>query len=172
MGPTRTLPLFDPHARPQSWNERMVPGEYATLYSSLQVGSDPNRPLEDGPFCAIFSSLADAEEDAQRQVALLSTLCCRIYDHHGLGRQPIREVHGKEYKEEDSLSGRFRRGWGYGLLAGGVALTIVDWRADFGLLWPAMFGTCMIPAGLFLLATDLIINIEAKRKQRRVAPKQ
>ena len=64
MSPTRTLPLFDPHARPQSWNERMVPGEYATLYSSLQVGSDPNRPIEDGPFCTVFSSLAEAEEDA------------------------------------------------------------------------------------------------------------
>ena len=170
MSPTRTLPLFDPHARPQSWNERMVPGEYATLYSSLQVGSDPNRPIEDGPFCTVFNSLAEAEEDAQRQIALLPTLCCRIYDHHGLGRQPIREICGKEYKGEDSLSGRFRRGWGYGLLAGGVALTIVDWRADFGLLWPAMFGTRMIPAGLFLLGTDLIINFEAKRKQRRGEP--
>ena len=98
MSPTRTLPLFDPHARPQSWNERMVPGEYATLYSSLQVGSDPNRPIEDGPFCTVFSSLAEAEEDARRQVALLPTLACRIYDHHGLGRQPIREICGKEYK--------------------------------------------------------------------------
>jgi hypothetical protein len=52
-----------------------------------------------------------------------------------------------------------------------VVLTIVDWRADFGMLWPAMFGTRMIPAGLFLLGTELIINIEAKRKQRRGAAK-
>src|SRR6202012_2680172 len=104
-------------------NERMIPGEYATLYSSLQVGSDPNRPLEDGPFCTVFSSLAEAEEDAQLQVTLLSTVFCRVYAHHGLGRQPIREVRGKDYKEEDSLSGRFRRGWGYGLFAGGVVLT-------------------------------------------------
>jgi hypothetical protein len=74
MSTPRTLPLFDPHARPQSWNERVV-------------------------------------------------------------------------------------------------LTIVDWRADFGMLWPAMFGTRMIPAGLFLLGTDLIINFEAKRKRRRGALK-
>jgi hypothetical protein len=171
MSPARTLPLFDPRARPQSWNERMAPGEYATLYSNLQVGSDPNRPTEDGPFCPVFSSLEEAEQDAQRQVVLLPALCCRIYDHHGLGRQPIREICGKEYKGEESLSGRFRRGWGYSLLAGGVVLTIVDWRADWALLWPAMFGTRMIPAGLFLLGTDLIIHIEAKRRQRR-APKQ
>jgi hypothetical protein len=53
-----------------------------------------------------------------------------------------------------------------------VVLTIVDWRADFALLWPAMFGIRMIPAGLFLLGTDLVIHMEAKRSQRRSAPKQ
>jgi hypothetical protein len=172
MGPPRTLPLFDPHARPQSWNERMVPGEYATLYSSLQVGADPNRPREDGPFCTVFSSLTEAEGDAHHQVALLPTLCCRIYDHHGLGRQPIREICGSQYKGEDGFSAAFRRWLGSGLLLGGTVLAIVDWRADFGLLWPAMFATRMIPAGLLLLVTELVISIEAKRKKSRVAAKE
>jgi hypothetical protein len=35
-----------------------------------------------------------------------------------------------------------------------------------------MFGIRMIPAALFLLATDLIISMEAKRKRRRVASKE
>jgi len=35
-----------------------------------------------------------------------------------------------------------------------------------------MFGIRMIPAGLFLVATDLIIGVEAKRKQRRIAPNE
>jgi hypothetical protein len=104
----------------------MTPGECATIYSSLLVGADPNRPLEQEPFCIIFSSLAEAEADAHHQVALLPTLCCRIYDHHGFGQQPMREIWGAQYKAEAGLSARFRRGWGSGLLVGGVALTIVD----------------------------------------------
>jgi hypothetical protein len=165
------LLLFDPDARPQSWNERMTPGECATIYSSLLVGADPNRPLETEPFCIVFSSLAEAEADAHHQVALLPTLCCRIYDHQGFSQQPMREICGAQYKGEAALSPRFRRGWGSGLLVGGIALTIVDWRADFGLLWPAMFGMRMIPAGLFLLVTDLVLALEARRKQSRLAPR-
>ena len=44
----------------------MAAGEYATLYSSLKVGTDPNRPLEDRPFCTVFCTLAEAEADAHR----------------------------------------------------------------------------------------------------------
>src|SRR5579871_6187207 len=32
MSEPRVLLLFDPEARPQNWNERMSPGEYAVLY--------------------------------------------------------------------------------------------------------------------------------------------
>ncbi len=146
----------------------MVLGEYATLYSSLRLGSGRNSAPMEGPFCVIFSTLAEAEEDANHRVILLPTLCCRIYDHHGLGRQPLREICGSQYKGKGDFSPRFRRGWGFGLFLGGIALTIVDWRADFGLLWPAMFGTRMIPVGLFLLGTEVVICIEARLKKRRL----
>jgi hypothetical protein len=161
----RTLLLFDPHARPQGWNERMKPGEYAILYSSLRLGSDAdNSGAIREPFCSVFSTLTDAEEYAAQQVALLPTLGCRIYDHHGLGRQPIREIRGTEYKGEEEISPRFRRWWGYGLFFGGVLLFAVDWRADFALLWPAMFATRMLPIGLLLLVIELVMFIEARRK--------
>jgi hypothetical protein len=161
----RTLLLIDPHARPQGWNERMKPGEYAILYSSLRLGSDAdNSGAIREPFCSVFSTLTDAEEYAAQQVALLPTLGCRIYDHHGLGRQPIREIRGTEYKGEEEISPRFRRWWGYGLFFGGVLLFAVDWRADFALLWPAMFATRMLPIGLLLLVIELVMFIEARRK--------
>jgi hypothetical protein len=168
MNEPRTLLLFDPGARPQGWNERMKPGEYAILYSSLRLGSDAeNGAAMREPFCSVFSTLADAEEYAAQQVALLPTLGCRIYDHNGLGRQPIRNIRGVEYKGEEEISPRFRRWWGYGLFFGGMVLLVVDWRADFGLLWPAMFATRMMPIGLLLLVTELVICIEARRKKRR-----
>jgi hypothetical protein len=144
----------------------MKPGEYAILYSSLPLGCDPeNRAATRELFCSVFSSLANAEEYAEQQVYLLPTLGCRIYDHHGLGRQPIREIRGIEYKGEEEISPRFRRWWGYGLFFVGGALLVVDWRADFGLLWPAMFATRLMPIGLLLLVTDLVIFIEARRRK-------
>jgi hypothetical protein len=50
------------------------------------------------------------------------------------------------------------------LFLGGMVLFTVDWRADFGLLWPAMVATRMVPIGLLLLVTELVIFIEARRK--------
>jgi hypothetical protein len=168
MDQPRTLPLFDAGARPQGWNERMKPGEYAILYSSLRLGSDvENGVATREPFCTVFSTLTDAEEYAAQQVALLPTLGCRIYDHHGLGRELIREIRGSGYKGEEEMTPRFRRWWGYGLFFGGLVLVVVDWRADFGLLWPAMFATRMMPVGLLLLVTELVIVIEARRKRLR-----
>jgi hypothetical protein len=62
-------------ARPQGWNERMKAGEYAILYSSLRLGSDSeNSAVMREPFCSVFSTLADAEDYAAQQVALLPTL--------------------------------------------------------------------------------------------------
>jgi hypothetical protein len=168
MDQPRTLLLFDAGARPQGWNERMNPGEYAILYSSLRLGSDAeNSVAMREPFCSVFTTLGDAEEYAAQQVGLLPTLGCRIYDHHGLGRQPIREIRGSGYKGEEEMSPRFRRWLGYGLFLGGLVLLVVDWRADFGLLWPAMFATRLMPIGLLLLVTELVIFIEARRKKRR-----
>jgi hypothetical protein len=146
----------------------MQHGEYAILYSSLRLERDPkNSGATPEPFCSVFRTLADAEDYAEQQVALLPILGCRIYDHNGLGRPPIREIRGVEYRGEEEISPRFRRWWGYCLFLGGAVLLIVDWRADFGLLWPAMFATRMMPIGLLLLVIELVLFIEARRKKRR-----
>jgi hypothetical protein len=142
----------------------MAPGEYAILYSSFK-GDGPSA----GPICSVFSSLADAKKYAAEQVALDPTLRCRIYDHEGLAKAPIHEIRGSEYKGESEMSARFRRWAGSGLFFGGLILTIVDWSTGFSLSWPAMIGTRMLPVGLFLLFTELMIVLEAKRKHRREA---
>ncbi len=150
----------------------MVPGEYAILYSGFQPprSDQPHSIAIDGPYCAIFPTLADAEAHATQQAELYPALLCRIYDHHGLGRQSISEIRGNRYKGESEISAQFRRWCGSFLLFGGLALTILDWRSDFGLLWPATVGTRMIPFGLVLLVTELVIVIEARRKGRRTGP--
>jgi hypothetical protein len=62
----RTLPLFDPHAQPASWNERMVDGEFAVLYSgeSIPPSPSPTDAPAGTPHCVIFPSLAAAEDFA------------------------------------------------------------------------------------------------------------
>jgi hypothetical protein len=171
MAPPRTLLLFDPDAQPQCWNERMAPGEYAVLYSSNQLGQsmgNTDAPMS-GPFCRVFSSLAEAEEHANEQVRLLPTLHCRIYDNEGLGREPVREIWGKDHKGRSEISARFRRWGGSVLFFGGLGLVLLDWSRDFSLSWPAMVGFRMLPVGLVLLITELVIVVEARRKRSHVA---
>jgi len=112
-------------------------------------------------------SLAEAEAYAAQQVTLLPAVRCRIYDHHGLGREAIREIPGSQYKGEKDITPGFRRWVGSILFFGGVGLTILDWCSDFSLSWPAMIGTRVFPVGFVLLVTELVIVIEARRKKRR-----
>jgi hypothetical protein len=166
MAQSRTLPLFDPNAQPQCWNERMTPSEYAVLYSGTQpIPSDhQNGSPTSGPYCTVFSTLAEAEEYATQQVALIPTLRCRIY-----AVQPIREIRGTQYKGESEISARFRRWGGSILFFGGLALIVLDWSTDFKLSWPATIGIRMFPVGLVLLVTELVVVITPRRAHRESA---
>ncbi|NYF81283.1 hypothetical protein [Granulicella arctica] len=163
MGEPRTIPLLDPKVQPSSWNERMVPGEYAILYSSLPGGTSYV-----GPVCTIFDTLAEAEEYATRYVADAPDVRCRIYDHGGLGGTPVREIRGGRYKGDSEISARFRRWGGLGFFLGGAGLVLMDWLSGFRLTWPATIGIRMLPVGLVLLVTDAVITFDARRKSRRV----
>ena len=146
----------------------MTSGEYAVLYSGIQPVPSDNREGKptSGPICTVFSTLAEAEEHATRQVALIPTLRCRIYDHQGLAVQPIREIRGSQYKGESEITARFRRWAGSILFFGGLALVVLDWSTDFNLSWPATIGVRMFPVGLVLLVTELVIVITARRAHR------
>jgi hypothetical protein len=186
MEPTpqpRTLPLFDPHSHPQSWNERMVDGEFAVLYAGNPIPPAPSPndigvPGEQGllgrsdlragtPYCVVFSNRRDAEDFAAQQVALYPRLRCRIYDHHGLANPALREFAGTHFKHESDLSPRLRRWVGSILLFGGMLLFVVDWIADFRYGWPSMVGSRVAPTGLVLLFIDVGILLNRAQRRRR-----
>ncbi|HEY0163027.1 MAG TPA: hypothetical protein VGB69_10140 [Edaphobacter sp.] len=158
----RTLPLFDPEAELSSWNERMVPGEYAVHYSSFAPGETP--------FCTVFDNLPEAEAYAKQQVAEHPELLCNIYDHNGRVGKPVREIRGSRFKDTE-ITPRFRRWVGSILFFGGLILTAVDWSVDFRYLWPSMLGTRMMMPGLALLVMEVIIVLYARhaRQQQRAA---
>jgi hypothetical protein len=167
MSEPRVLLLFDPEARPQNWNERMAEGEYAVLYS----GGQPRvaGQGEDGgekSACTVFESLAEAEAHAAAKVAEDPTLRCRIYDQRGLAEQPVREIRGALHKGESEVSARFRRWGGTILLAGGIVLWVVDANSDMKMGWPSAVAARIALLGVILLATELAIVIEARRKRR------
>jgi len=172
MAPARILLLFDPNAQPQSWNERMVPGEYAVLFSRAQpLPSSQIEYLASGeePACAVFSSLVEAEEYSARCIERDPTQRCRIYDHDGLGKAPVRELRGAEFKGEPEISARFRRWCGSILFFGGIGLFAMDWLSGFSMNWPGMLGSRMFPVGLVLLVIEAVVLIEARRARRRQA---
>ncbi len=158
MSAPRTLPLFDEKVQPPSWNERMAPGEYAVHYSVNR--NAPGMPLT----CTVFSSLAESEAHAKEQIAARPDLRCRIYDHHGFARQPIRELRGSSHKGDSEISPRFRRWGGSGLFFGGLILIVLDWSYDFSLSWPAMIGIRMVIPGILLLLTEIVIVLQARHR--------
>ena len=169
MSEPRVLLLFDPEARPQNWNERMGPGEYAVLYSGGQprVAGHEGEGGGEAPACTVFGSLVEAEAHAAAKVAEEPTLRCRIYDQHGLAGQPVREIRGTLHKGESEVSAKFRRWGGSVLLVGGIVLWAVDSNSDMKMGWPSAVAARIAPLGLILLVTELVIVIEARRKKRR-----
>ena len=156
-------PNYDANRMPGTWNERMVPGEFAVHYSSFSVKD------YDGLYCSVFGSLADAEAHAKEQVAQRPTLQCTIYDHEGFVGAPFADIRGNDFKDTGSMSPRFRRWGGWILFATGSILMIIDWRTDFALMWPGMFGSRIIIPGFALLVMDALITIHQRKKANKPA---
>ncbi len=154
MSEPRTLPLYDPSSVPASWSERMAPDEYAVLYSSQNL-------------CTIVDSLAEAEQYAADYVAHSPEVRCRIYDHHGLGKPPLREIAGSAYKAPSDIGPGFRRWLGSSLFLGGLILIVIDAVAGFSLIWPATIGVRLLPVGVVLLITELVLVLGARQKRNR-----
>jgi hypothetical protein len=139
----------------------MVPGEYAIHYSSYPAAQ------YSGPYCTVLGSLEDAVTYARQQVNEWPALRCTIYDDSGFVGPPLRDIRGCEFKDKDALSPRFRRWVGSILFLGGLILTIVDWRTDFALSWPAMIGTRIMIPGAALLLIEAIVLLNARRDRNR-----
>jgi hypothetical protein len=163
MSYPRQLLLYDQRSQPSSWNERMIPGEYAVHYSSFE--SSP----AGGPYCTVFGSLGEAEAFARQQVAERPDLRCMIYDHQGLIGPPLKEIRGAKYKGSGDISPRFRRWVGSVFFFVGLGLILLDWSNDFRLSWPALIGVRMLIPGVILLVTEASILLYARIESRRGA---
>lgn len=158
MASSRTLPLYDPNTQPSSWNERMVPGEYAVHYSS----SDADGP---GPVCTVFSRLSEAKDFAASHIRLRPNQRCRIYDHTGFIGAPILELCGAQFRGETDLSPRFRRYAGSFLFFAGFVLTLIDWTHGFRFYWPAIIGMPMLLPGVILLVIEFASMLNQSRRR-------
>jgi len=138
----------------------MVPGEYAVHYSSY-----PDAEYS-GPYCTVLGTLEDAVAYARQQVEEWPALRCTVYDHHGFIGAPLKDIRGRDFKDKDALSPRFRRWVGSILFFGGLILTIIDWRTDFALSWPAMIGTRIMVPGAALLLIEAIVLLNARRERK------
>lgn len=156
----RKLALHDEDLKAGTWHERMIPGEFAVHYSSFLAND------YDGLYCVVFGGLDDAVAHAQQQVRERPALQCLIYDHEGFVGAPLRDIRGTAFKDKNSLSPRLRRWGGIILFLAGLILVIIDWRTNFELMWPGMFGSRIIIPGFALLLMDAIITIYQRRKKR------
>jgi hypothetical protein len=158
----RVLPLFDPKATPQNWNERMSPGEFAVLFSNLQPLDLPKSPV-----AVIFPTLSEAEDYATAQTEALPALRCSVYDDNGLGREPIRVIAGAQGHDRNVISSGFRRWVGGALLLIGLIFGFIEWRADSKLMWAGTLASRIGPIGFILLITELGIVLTDRQKRRK-----
>lgn len=165
MASPRQLPLYDADHKPETWNERMVPGEYAVHYSSFEDGTPG------APYCTVFGTLQEAVDYAQEQIKRRTELRCALYDHEGLVRPPVREIRGHDFKDNE-ISARFRRWVGSFLFFGGSILTVFDWTKDFRLLWPSTLGTRMLMPGFALLFVEAMTLLHRRRSHERSVEKR
>lgn len=139
----------------------MLAGEYAVHASAEAEGLSAQ-----GPSCLVFGSLEEAEAYARQRAAAQPRLRLRIYDHQGFVGKPVLEVRGEQHRGESEISARFRRWMGSALFLGGAALVLYDWSTDFAKTWPATIGFRLVLPGLFLLLTELVLVLVARRKVR------
>ena len=149
----------------------MTDGEFALLYdgATIQPHLSQGDVNVDAPFCSVFSSLAHAERYACRQTQIHPTLRCRLFDHEGLGKPPLREFRGAAYKGESEITPRIRRWLGGSLFSVGGLLTLIDWRVDFRYMWASTLGTRLMVPGGTLLAVEAAYQINAAYKRRKEA---
>jgi len=146
----RLILLHDAAAVPASWNERMQPGEYAVHFSASAGEIDAHT-------CAVLPSLEDAEAYAQQQVAEHPALQCRVFDHHGFIGAPAQEISGKDFRNRNEVSSRFRRWVGSILFVVGTVFFVTDWVADFHYDWPSVLGSRLMIPGFILLVTEALM---------------
>ena len=172
MEPYRQVPVFDARSTPQSWSERMQPGEFAVQLSHARSGSPldaegiPVRDVNAAP-CLIFSNLHDAEAWSRARVQANPELRCRVYDHHGMGGPPPRLFADERYVKHDGFSRSTSLRIGFALVGTGAALCTAEWISDFHLSWAAMVGTRLLPIGLLLLVTEGALRLNDWDRGRR-----
>lgn len=156
------IPLFDPAAKPASWNQRMAAGEFAVHYSSFPADE------QGAPYCDVLPSLAEADAHARSAIAQRPDLRCRVYSAEGVVGAPLLEVAGTAYKGESNLS-HFRRWVGGFCFVVGSILTTIDVVEDYRLMWPSTIGTRMLIPGAALLLTEGLVLLTARHNARNSA---
>ncbi len=173
MYPFRTVPIFEARAQPQSWSDRMQPGEFAVMLADVRTGSPclpdgtPVLDVNAAPVL-LFGSFADAELWSKSKVASQPEMRCRIYDRSGMAGQPV-EIRDPRYQRNDGFSRVTSMRIGIGLLGAGLALFAAEFLSDFRLSWAAMIGARLLPVGLLLLVTEAALRLNDWDKRRREA---
>jgi hypothetical protein len=89
----REIRLYDRERTPPNWMQIIRPGEFAVFHSDVKsraiTDASGNFTAAGEEMCAIFSTLAEAEQYCQEKVKELPSLRCEIFDSAGKARPPL-----------------------------------------------------------------------------------
>lgn len=168
----RSLLIYDPKARPQSWSDRMLPCEFAVLCEDARTGGpkQPDNtppPSDSAQVCTVFDTQSDAERWAQAQVDLYPTMRCVVFTHEGRGRPPLLTVTRPEFADRGEIGPKTRRWVGGACLLAGILLAAWEITHDYTTIWAGTLAIRLLPVAAVFLGAELVLWIQARRAQRR-----
>jgi hypothetical protein len=169
----REIRLYDRGRTPASWMQIVRPSEFAVFHSDIKSGAMTNAA---GAFaasgeetCAIFSSLAEAEEYCQRKVRELPWLRCEIFDSAGKARPPLSVVVNPAHKLEVSArSARNKFLLGSALCLSSLGFFYWDYRTKGSMMFLfTLVGINLALGGFRVILWGLGVREQLREQQRR-----
>ena len=169
--------LHDAGRRPASWTEIIRAGQFAVFAKDEASGMPCD--LDGGRFtnvgaatCAIIDSIEEARTLCEAAVQRHPSLRLDVFESDGRTRPPLLTfMHPARGRTEETSPGRMRlrRASAWALIALGIPLVAVAWRApeERDVILPIFFGINMVLVGLRLLWMNLALReTERTRKER------
>jgi hypothetical protein len=170
---SRSILIYDLNARPPSWSDRMLPGEFAVLCEDARTGApkQPDNtiaPSDARQICTVFATRAEAEAFARSQVEQFPAMRCVVFDNEGRGRPPLLTVNRPEFAPRGEIGPKMRRWVGGVCLAAGILLAVWEIAHDYATIWAGTLAIRLLPIAAVFLGTELVLWIQAKRTRRNL----
>jgi hypothetical protein len=154
------------------WTHALAPSQYAVFHVDAETGRHRNAYGQRFAShwertCLVFDSLEEAERYAEKKVAQVPSLACKIYDRSGDAEGPVATVVSESVNPLTVERSGFRHArWGAALSILGVVCFWYLWWVSWDSVMAALFGSKFLTFGPALLTEGLLKVRKARNASR------